>query len=180
MKSLGTLGYVLIGFLAAWLWAPRKDHVPYPEVIVPAARIIKREPDTVRTFVDRIRFVNVQPILVARAPGGAQGEVAAFCRPTLLALTDTVEVEPPAPRLLLRSGVHSPGWFFQQARRLRTGPTSLGDLQALDFPVRPGFTFRTSGDSVLVRYPRSGLGRELLEFGITLAGGYMLGRTIGR
>lgn len=56
----------------------------------------------------------------------------------------------------------------------RTGPTSLGDLQALDFAARPGFTFRTSGDSVLVRYPRSGLGRQLLE-GV---GWYLLGKSV--
>ncbi len=65
--------------------------------------------------------------------------MAAFCRPTLLATTDTV-VETPAPRLLLRSGVHQPGWFFQKGRLLLIGPTSLGDLQALDYAVRPGFT----------------------------------------
>ena len=107
--------------------------------------------------------MNVQPILVARAPGGAQGEVPAFCRPTLLALTDTVEAETPPPRLMLRSGVHSPGWFFQKDRLLLTGPTSLGDLLALDYAVRPGFSFRTSGDSALVRYPRSGLVRQSVE-----------------
>ena len=45
MKGWGTLGYVLIGFLVCWIWAPRKDFVAYPEVIVPAARIIEREPD---------------------------------------------------------------------------------------------------------------------------------------
>ena len=179
MKAVDRLGPYLLGavvgclvlFSTAW----PESHVPYPEVIVPAARIIEREPDTVRTFVDRIRFVRAAPVVVAIAPAGAMSEVAAFCRPSILAVTDTVEVEVPA-RVLLRSVTHRPGWWFQADRLELTGPTSLGDLKAFDYRVRPGFTARTSGDSVLVRYPRTGLFREVVEVAVPL----LLGWTVAR
>lgn len=147
------------------------DPIVYSEVVVPARVIIEREPDTVRTFVDRIRTVNVAPTQRARAPEGGMVEVQDFCRPTVLAIQDTiVEVDTvPDPRLLLRSISHSPGWFVQKDNIFISGPTSYGDLVGLDYNVRPGFTVRTVGDSLIVQYPRVALLREGIEALLPLA-----------
>lgn len=59
--------------------------------------------------------------------------------------------------------VHQPGWFFQRDQLLLTGPTSYGDLVPQDFLVRPGFSARIVGDSVIVRHPRAALLREAAE-----------------
>jgi len=152
----------LAGLIAGYLLFGGSDPVPYPEVVI-AERILEREPDTVRTFVDRVVYRYVGPARVAIAPGGAAQEVAAFCRPLILAMVDTVEVESAAPRLLLRSVSHDPGWLWQRDRLTLTGPTSHGDLVGLEYAVRPGFSARTSGDSVIVRYPRGSTVRDLLE-----------------
>ncbi len=172
--GLGAVVGCLVMFSVAW----PETYVGYPEVIVPARVIIEREPDTVRTFVDRILFVRAAPVQVAIAPAGALDEVAAFCRPTVLAVTDTVEVEIPAARVLLRSVTHKPGWWFQRDGLLLTGPTSVGALKAFDFRVRPGFSARTSGDTVIVRYPRSGIVRELVEFGVPLLLGWTAAKVV--
>lgn len=164
-RLFGSLGLVLVGVLLAYLVLP-SDPVAYPEVIVPAARIIEREmPARPPTIVERIVYVNVPPRQVATAIGGAQDDVAAFCRPVVLAMTDTLEVEVPAPELLLRSGEYSPApiWKpFARGNLLLTGPTSHGDLVAADYPVREGFAFRASGDSALVRYPRGAFVRDVI------------------
>ena len=57
MKLLGRLGPFLIGAIFAYLLTPN-DPVTYTEVVVPAARIIEREPPARSpTIVERIRFV---------------------------------------------------------------------------------------------------------------------------
>lgn len=166
-------GYILVGLagaLAAYIFVP-SDPVVYSEVVVPARVIIEREPPaTAPTIVERVRYVSIPPRQVATAPGGAQGDVATFCAPTVAqAAGDTATHE---PALLIRGGVHTPGWFWGKDKLLLTGPTSANALMALDFNVRPGFDFRTSGDSVLVRYPRTGLLREIIEFGVPMLIGY--------
>ena len=165
-RLFGSLGLVLVGVLLAYIVLP-SEPVAYPEVIVPAARIIEREmPARPPTIVERIVYVNVPPRQVARAIGGAQDNVASFCRPTVLAMTDTLEVQVPAPELLLRSGQHqrAPIWkLFARGNLMIAGPTSHGDLAAADYPVRAGYAFRTSGDSALVRYPRGAFVRDVIE-----------------
>lgn len=168
MKLLGRLGPALVGALVAYLLLP-SDPVTYTDVVVPAARIIEREPpDRPPTIIERIRYVNIPPAQVATAPGGAADDVTRFCRPTVIAKTDTVEVPAPDPMLLFRSVSleERPIWNpLATDELLVTGPTSLGDLQALDYQVRGSFQARASGDSALVRYPRGSMVRDVVEVG---------------
>ena len=160
----------------------------YRTVEVPVEHIIEREPDTIVRWRDRIVEVAATPEIVARARRGGQAEAEAFCEPVRVVDTvrvvgvDTVRVVDtiPDPRLLLRSVSHDPGWWWQRDQLLLTGPTSHGDLLAFDYSVRPGFTVRTSGDSLLVRYPRTSLVREIAEFGLPLLGGFLIGRAVQR
>jgi hypothetical protein len=174
MKLAGYALLVLAGALLAYVILPN-DPIVYSEVIVPTRAIEVREPPArAPTVVERIRYVSIPPRQVATAPGGAQGDVVTFCAPTVAQVAgDTITH---APALLIRSGTHTPGWFWGKDKLLLTGPTSTGDLRALDYSVRPGFDFRASGDSVLVRYPRTGLLRQVVEIGVPLAIGYGIAR----
>lgn len=166
MEALGRVGPFLMGLLVMYLLSPSApDPVTFREVIVRTEQIEALEPpQRPPTIIERFRFVNVEARQIATAPGGGAPDVADFCRPTVLTLTDTVEV--PAPILLVRSGTHSPApwWnpFAKDGLRLN-GPTSLGDLRSLDYGVRDGFDFRTSGDSVIVRHPRFAAARDVLN-----------------
>lgn len=168
MKLLGRLGPFLVGALVAYLLIP-SDPVTYTDVVVPAARIIEREPpDRPPTIIERVRFITVEPRQVATAPGGAMDDVTRFCRPTTVVQTDTVEVPAPDPMLLFRSVSFDerPAWNpFAKDELLVTGPTSLGDLRSLDYPVRGSFDIRASGDTALARYPRGALVRDVVETG---------------
>ena len=46
---------------------------------------------------------------------------------------------------------------------------------AFDYSVRPGFTVRTSGDSLLVGYPRTSVLREIAEFAVPVLAGFFVG-----
>ncbi len=148
-----------IAVVVTWFLKPTPAPI-YERVEVPVEVIVEREPDTVRTFVDRVRTVQAPPEIIAISPSGGVREVQAFCKPVTLHTVDTVEI---APRLLLRSISHDPGWFWQRDQLTLTGPINTGDLAAFDFPVRAGFTARTIGDSVLVQYPRTSLLRDIFE-----------------
>jgi hypothetical protein len=162
MKALGYPALVVAGVLGGYVLFGGQEAILYPEVIVPAARIERREPDTVRTFVDRVRHVAVGPSQVATAPQGAHSDVTAFCRPVVALRTDTIiRVD---TLLLLRSVTHSPGWFTQRDRLTVTGLTNVGDLKAMDYDVRPGFTARAVRDGLQVKYPRTALLRSVGEF----------------
>lgn len=162
-----------IGALGLYALAPAAEPVTYRDVIVSDTVILEREPPArPPTIIERIRYVTIEPRQVATAPGGGASDVAEFCRPTVVATTDTVEVPVVDPMLLLRSVSHDPGWFWQRDNLLLTGPTSTGDLRALDYSVRPGFSVRVHGDSALVRYPRTALFRELLEVALPLGIGF--------
>lgn len=168
MALLGRLGPFLAGALVAYILLPN-DPVTYTDVVVPAARIIEREmPDRPPTIIERVRFITVEPRQVATAPGGGVDDVTRFCRPTVISQTDTVEVPVADPMLLFRSvslderPIYNP---FARDELLVTGPTSLGDLRALDYQVRGSFDVRASGDSALVRYPRGALIRDVVEVG---------------
>lgn len=170
MKLAAYIALPFAGALAAYVFLPN-DPIVYSEVVVPARAIEVREPPaSAPTIVERIRYVSIPPRQVATAPGGAQSDVVTFCAPTVAQAAGDTTTH--APTLLIRSGTHTPGWFWGKDKLLLTGPTSANALMALDFNVRPGFDFRTSGDSVLVRYPRTGLLREIIEFGVPMLIGY--------
>ncbi len=168
MKALGYLGIFVIGFFVSWNFAPRTDYVAYPEVIVPAARIIELEPPTEPGWRDRIVNHYITPTQLATAPGGAQDALADFCRPVVLRTIDTVEVEVPS-LVLLRSGVTRDGWWTQRGSVDLVGFTNYGDLKRFSFSTRPGWDFIASGDSVLVRYPRTAVVRQVIEVGLPFA-----------
>ncbi len=175
---VASVGGAAVGAIALWAVAWPEEVVRYERVEVPVERIIEREPDTVVRWLERIRVVTPDPVQIAIAPGGAAPEVARFCMPSVLKATNDTTPAPP-PQLLLRSVTHDPGWFFQRDRLLLTGPTSHGDLVAADYLVRPGFSARTVGDSVIVRSPRFGGFRQGLELGIAAAIGLISGLVIG-
>ena len=163
MKWLIVIGVsFVIGVGTRWI-VPPDPEVIYDRVEVPVEKIIEREPEVEVRFIERIRVITPDPVQIAVSTGGATADVARFCAPsTLAAVSDTLADRPP-PQLLLRSISHYPGWFFQKDKVLFTGPTSYGDLIAADYAVRPGFSARTSGDSLIVRYPRFGIVREVAE-----------------
>ncbi len=162
----------MVGALAVYALTPPRAPT-YRDVVVTRTQIEEREPDTVRTFVDRIVTVEVPARQIATAPLGAQDDVARFCAPTVVTLTDTVVVMSD-PAYLIRSITHEPGWFWQRDKLLLTGPTSFGDLVAMDYDVRPGYTARAVGPDVLVQYPRTALIRELIEPALAVLAGYGL------
>lgn len=172
MRGLVPLASAIAGAAALYLVAWPGEVVRYERVEVPVERIIEREPDTVIRWVERIRVVTPDPVQIAVAPLGAGPQVASFCMPSVRAATGDTATAAPDPQLLLRSVVHDPGWWWQRDRLTLVGPTSYGDLLAADYAVRPGWSARVSGDSVLVRYPRMGLVRELLEVVVPLAVGW--------
>ena len=160
MDLLGRLGPFFIGALVAYLLlAPGGKGPTFDRVIVPAARIIEREPDTVKTFVDRIVYRDAPRIQVAVAPRAAVQVVNEFCAPVVLqAVGDTLTS---SRRLIaIRSGTHRPTSWWNPIAPLRragltlTGFTNDGDLEQSDYSVRDGFSFRAAGDSLQVRYPR--------------------------
>lgn len=135
----------------------------WPEVVVPAARIIELEPpDRPPTIVERVVYRNIGPAQLASSPGGALEELASFCRPVVVSTVDTVEVAD--PQLLLRSGSWDDSWWGSDELVL-TGFTNAGDLRRYVYHPRGGFDFRTSGDSILVRSGRFNLIRDAWELG---------------
>jgi hypothetical protein len=168
-REIGMVVSVALLAFAVGIRARPPAEVVYERVEVPVEVIIEREPDTIRTFVDRIRTVEVQPIQVAISPAAVVREVAAFCAPTVpLFHTDTVYVLPDT-QLLLRSVTHKAGWFISKDQILLTGMTNYGDLVAMDYAVRDGFTARATGNDVLVQHPRMGLLRDITEI-VIIAG----------
>lgn len=169
MKPLdlaGRLGWVAVGALALYtLRSPTT--ITYPEVVVPAARIVEREvPSGPPRFVDRMRYVYLRPEVRAVAPGGVVEDVARFCRPITLvdSLHESVKKASPS---VIRSIVHTPA-FLPLARDglLVTSMDGWGDLVAEDFRVRPGFGVAaglTEPYRTTVRYSRLAPLRELGE-----------------
>jgi hypothetical protein len=160
--------YLILGAAAgAWLFqscAPA-DVVPYPEVIVPAARIIEREPPArPPTIVERIVYVAPQPTLTARAPSGAVEAVDRFCRPVTLVRTDSVTVVDTV--LVIRSGSWNESWWTPRPDELRlTGFTNVGDLEERTYRTRGSFDFIAVDDELVVRYGRFNAIGDWLDFG---------------
>lgn len=166
---------MVIGAVALYALQPSPTPT-YTYVVVPAERIIEREPDTVRTFVDRIITVEVEPKQVAVAPGGARQQVQAFCQPTIeAAQPDTASGESPVdPMLLLRSVRYDRRWSVRKDRLFVAGPVSTGDLMGIDYEVRGDWTLATRSASALVQYPRTSLLYDLWEGGTQVYSTYKI------
>lgn len=178
MMRSGTavVGVAIAALAGVWVGRVSAPDPPpvYREVEVPVERIIEREPDTVVRWRERLVVQTVTPRQIATAPGGAADHVSAFCRPQVLTVTDTLAAPPP-PVILMRSVTTSNAWPLQRQNVLVTGVTSYGDLSAADFRVRPGWSVRTVGDSLLMREPRLGWWRDVVYTLAVGAIGYTLG-----
>lgn len=169
--------WIVIGWLIFYILRPAPEPI-YETVIVPIERIIEREPDTIRTFVDRIVYVQSEPTLVSIAPGGAKEQVQEFCKPvTLVANSSTGQGEPVDPMLLLRSVSYNRRWAWRKDHLLLTGIWNVGDLSAYDYGVRGDWTSTTQGQSgfPLVQYPRTSLLYDIWEGGTQIYAVYKFG-----
>lgn len=150
--------------------------VPYPEVIVRVEEIEAREPPArPPTLTERIVYRDLDPELVARAPGGAIELTTRFCAPVTLLDRDTVEVTDTV--FLVRSGVHAEASWFTPWRtdELRlTGPTNTGELRELTYRTRGSFDFRTDGPIVRVRQGRFNVLGDVADTGARLWALYSL------
>ena len=165
MHIAGRALYAALGAVLVIVLAWPSDVVVYRDVVVADTVILELEvPGEVR-FRDRIVYRFPQADLTATAPAAVVSDVQEFCRPTvqLLIKTDTVQLPPIPRRELIRSVMHQPAMLpLKRDGLFVSSVSSTGDLVARDFKVRTGFGVRAS-DSVLVRYSRFGIGREILE-----------------
>jgi len=167
---------LVVGSGALYVLLPDREPITYTEFRVDT---IYGEPDTIRTFVDRIVYRDREPEVAITQPSGATDVVEDFCRPdTVVEVVRGDTVWAPADTVyLLRSVVHDPGWFFQRDNITLFGPTSVGGLQELRFHSYPGWSVRTHPD-LIFREPRFGWFRELVEAGVYVGLGYLGGRII--
>jgi hypothetical protein len=173
-KFIWPLVFMLIGAVLVYAFTPT-DPLIHEHVIIPARQIIEREPDTVRTFIDRIRYISPDPVQTSVAPGGSAEQVQQFCEPTLAAQTETEPGTPVDPMLLLRSVSYDRRWAFRKDRLFVSGPTSYGDLVGIDYDVRGDWTLRTlSPSTTIVQYPRTSLLYDLWEGGTQIYAGYKI------
>lgn len=168
---------ILAIVVAAFLWGRNGRAAPevrYERVEVPVEVLLEREPDTVVTFVDRIKYVSVPPVQIAVAPRSAQIDAQAFCRPITVSetVTDTVYIE---PKLLLRSVSVDQAMWTGRNQVFLTGLLSNGDLIGTDYSVRGSWSARVNADSVIVLQSRISWLKGAMEFAIPLAAGVFLG-----
>lgn len=161
---LGRLGWAVVGALALYVLAWRGP-IPYPEVIVPAARIIEREvPSGPPGIVERVRYVYLTPDVRAVAPASVLDDVARFCRPVVVASTDTIQVPSPT---VIRSVVYRPSLVpLVKDQLLVTSMDGYGDLVAEDYSVRAPFGIAAGLEEpyrTTVRYSRLAPVREVAE-----------------
>ncbi len=152
-----------------------EPEIHYERVEVPVEVILEREPDTVVTFVERIRYVNVPPAQVAVATGGAVEAVQEFCKPVVVTQseTDTVVVR---PTLLLRSVSVDKAWWTGKDAVLFTGLVSTGDLVASDYNLRGSWNARANADSLIVLQSRGSWVSGAMEFVIPFLAGAALSK----
>lgn len=165
---IGAVAGVLVMMLVVTPYQP-----VYRNVVVSAARIVEREPPaSPPTIVEKVVYQYLQPSVQAEAPGGALGDVQSFCKPVVVAVTDTVLV--PDRQLLLRSVSVDPGWFLGKDEVFVSGLTNTGDLWSADYRVRPGaWSARVAGDSILMRQPRTSIIRQGAELAAPVAIGWI-------
>ena len=161
---ISRLGWVLVGALGLYLLYPNRV-ISYPEVIVPAARIITREiPSGPPTIRQKIVYVYLTPEVRAVAPGAVVEDVARFCRPTLLAQTDTVRPTELGPSVIRTVAYSSSLLPMFKGSLLVTTMSGNGDLIAEDFRTREPFGVRAGLNepfNTTVRYSRLAPLREL-------------------
>lgn len=168
------LAGALVVFLVGLLWLSGQEPEVYREIVV---KEIRGEPDTIRTFVDRVVYREVEPEIIIREPEGGRETQEAFCEPdTVIQIIegDTVWL-PQDTVFLVRSVDHRPGWFLQKDQVILFGPTSIGDLSEVRFKAYPGWSVRTHPE-MIIREPRIGIFREILEAGVYGLAGYALGK----
>ena len=136
-KALYAIVGAVVGMLLFGILRPDGVFPDYDRIIV---HEIKGEPDTVRTFVDRIVYRDRQPEVVVTQPGGGIEIVEQFCRDTLvITATDTVVVRV-TPTFLMRSVATDAGWFWQKDRVRLYGPVNTtGDLLEIRYVTWPGW-----------------------------------------
>lgn len=190
----GALRILVGAFVGITLYAnfgPQPEPT-YRNVEVPVERIVEVERiDTLVQWRERIVYKHIPATQVATAPDAGQPDVDTFCadvveRALAGAQPDTAprlqegqDIRPAAPAtLLLRSVRHNDGWFFGRDALILTGPTSTGDLRQLTYGVRDGFEARTHADTVIVRYPRSALVKQGVEYGIVMLVGAFVGQLV--
>jgi len=160
LPSLGRLGWMAVGGLVVLLAALSvwPEPILYPEVIVRASDIYQREgPFSQPTIRDRLVYVYVQPDVRAIAPGAVTEDVARFCRPTLVAQTDTVRPTEMVASVI-RSVVYSPSLVpLLKGSLLVTSMDGHGNLIAEDYRARAPFRVAAGLREpyhTQVRYPR--------------------------
>lgn len=194
MKTFGArlfsaLLWAAAGALALYILLPEQRPELIPHIITHTEFLEAREPDTVRTFVDRIVYRTPEPEQVATAPGGGEADVAAFCSEAVargLQEARPVTVDEPLPRaqpvtpgkahLFLRSIRHDEGWWIQKDLVALTGPLSTGDLTEWTFSARRSWSARAHADSLIFRRPRWDWIQDAAELVIPLAAGLALGK----
>jgi len=185
--ALRIVGGAFVGIVLYSNFGPQPEPV-YRDVIVPEERIVEVERiDTIVQWRERIVYKHTPATQIATAPDAGQPDVDVFCADAIRRATradtnapdtnarDTVNNLPPAvdSHLLLRSVRTTDPWFLGKPSLILTGPTSTGDLRQLTYDVRDGFEARVHADSVIVRYPRHAVLKQLLEFGIVFGAGYL-------
>lgn len=164
--------WIGIGAIVLYLFRPSPNPI-YETVVVTKERIIEREPDTVRTFIDRIVTVQAEPEVIAIAELGAEDEVSSFCS-TFALTVQGARLPDTNPSLLLRSITYDRRWSLRKDRLLLTGPFSNGDLGAFDYEVRGDYTVRVSNGNALVQYPRTSPIYDLWEGGTQIYAAFKL------
>lgn len=166
---------VLLGAAIAYQLIPEPAPV-YRTVFVEDTVIIEREPDTVRTFVDRVVTKVVTPATVAVAETGGLDHALEFCKPITVMQQDTVTDTVYTPMLLLRSVRFDQGWFTKPDKVFMSGITNTGELRAYDYRTKGSWTARAFGDSLLVQTDRFATYKKLAEYLVVGGIAYGLGR----
>jgi len=178
-KALYAIVGAVVGMLLLGILKPDRVFPDYDRIIV---HEIRGEPDTVRTFVDRIVYRDRKPEVVVTQPGGGEDVVEDFCNPDTVMVVDTLEGDTiwisTDTVYLLRSIVHDPGWFVQRDRITTYGPTSASDLLEMRFTSWPGWSLRTHPE-LIFREPRLGWIKPIVEYGSVATLFYFLGTWIG-
>ena len=185
LTLIGRLGWVLLGGMivligALSLWP---EPIYYPEVIVPAPRILVREvPSGPPTIRERIVYVYLQPDVRAIAPGAVVEDVVRFCRPVVLAIADTLRVPSPS---LIRTGTVTPSIIpLRKAHLFLSSMDGYGTLVGEDYGVRLPLGFAAGLEPpfhTVVRYSRLAPFREIARgfaWWGTIEGSFWLGRKI--
>lgn len=182
----------VIALLLAFVVRPAPKEESNLPAIVTITRLVRGEPDTAWRFRDRISYVKAKPVITESAPGGGVPNINDFCTAAGWAPAPaTAEADsglsappqPAPPQLLLRS-VETSTPFPRLLRKERVtaigpmaGGAGGGSLERREYNVRAGSSIRTNGDSLIVRSPRFGMVKDLLELVMWIGTGVVFGAT---